>query len=69
MLISNSRGPSLDAAHRLDGIDDQVEDHLLQLHPIALNERQALRQLRLHRDAVLRRFAAGQLDHLAGSLR
>ena len=27
------------AAHRLQGVDDQVEDHLLQLNPISLNER------------------------------
>src|SRR6516164_7775590 len=28
------------AAHRLDGIDDQVQHYLLQLHPIAINARQ-----------------------------
>ncbi len=30
-----------------------------------MNERQALRELRLHRDAVLHRLAIGQLNHLA----
>ena len=33
-----------DAAHCLDGIDDQVEHHLLQLDAIAWNERRAIRQ-------------------------
>ena len=56
--------PLADAAHRFDGVDDQVEDHLLQLDSISLNERQALRELRLHRDAVLHHFASGQGNDL-----
>ena len=54
----------VDAAHCLDGIDDQVEDHLLQLDTISLNERQALGQLSFHRNAILDRFSTGQRDDL-----
>src|SRR5260370_4765487 len=52
-------------AHRLDRVDDQVQDYLLQLHPISCNERQVLRGLHVHRDTVLHGFAAGELNHLA----
>ena len=48
----------LNAAHRLDGIDDQVQHHLLQLHPIASDGWRVVRQLRADRDAALDRFAA-----------
>src|SRR4029077_1665089 len=41
-------------------IDDQVEDHLLQLDSISANGRQALRETRLQRNAILGDFAAGQ---------
>ena len=54
-----------DAAHCLDGVDDEVQDHLLQLDAIAVNERQTVRELRPHRNAVLHRFAAGELNHFA----
>jgi hypothetical protein len=36
---------------------------LLQLHPIALDAGQLARQLRVHRDAGLDRFAVGQGGH------
>src|SRR5271154_7454066 len=49
----------LNATHRLDGVDDQVQHHLLQLHPIALDAWQLVRQLRGHGDAGLDRLAAG----------
>jgi hypothetical protein len=52
------------AAHPLDGIDDQVQHHLLQLHPITMNARQARRELREYRDAALDGFAVGQRAHL-----
>ena len=41
---------------------------MLQLNPIPLNERQTFRQLHLHRDTVLQRFATGQDNHLADRL-
>src|SRR5262249_57222484 len=41
------------AAHRMDGVDDQVDHHLLNLHPIAPKERQGLGELRLDRRADL----------------
>ena len=37
----------------------------MQFDPISFDQRQALRELSLHRDAVLRRFATGELNHLA----
>jgi hypothetical protein len=37
-----------------------VASDLMQLDPISLNERQALRELRLHPDAVLHRSSTGQ---------
>src|SRR5262249_52134256 len=49
-----------DAAQRFDGVEDQVQEHLLQLDTIAVNARQALREVGLHRDAVLHHFAMGQ---------
>jgi len=65
VLISNSRAPLADVAHRFDGVDDQVKKHLFHLNSIPLNAWQALSELRLHRDLVLRHFAADQGDHLA----
>ena len=52
-------------AHRLDGVDDQVEDDLFELDLISCDERQAIRELRRHRDAVLQCFAMGEFNHLA----
>src|SRR6202007_2208465 len=60
--------PRFDTVHRLDRVDDQVEDHLLQLDPIAVDERQALGEVHLHRGAGPYRFAAGELNHLADRL-
>ncbi|MNL01015.1 hypothetical protein D3C87_1214680 [compost metagenome] len=54
-----------DAAHRLQRVDDQVEQHLLQFDTIALDVRQAVRQRRLHRGQALGGFATGQFHHLA----
>src|SRR5258708_9200955 len=56
--------PLADAAHRLDGVDDQVENHLLQLDPICSDDWQALRELRPHRDAALQNFATRQVYDL-----
>src|SRR5262249_48904945 len=52
--------PLRNFAHRLDGVEDQIENYLLQLDSISSNERQALRELRLHRDVVLHQLATGQ---------
>ena len=56
--------PVTDAAHRFDSVDDQVEDHLLQLDCISLNAWQALAELCLHRDVVLYQFAPRQSNDL-----
>src|SRR5580698_5615723 len=52
-------------AHRLDGVDDQVEYHLLQLYPVALNRRQSIDQLQRDIDTMLVRFSAHERDQLA----
>ena len=53
------------AAHGLDGVQRQVEEDLLQFDPVAANGRQAFCKLGSHGNAVLDRFAAGELDQLA----
>ena len=60
--------PFRDRAHRFDRVDDEIEDNLLQLDAIAFDERQTLPEFRLHRRAVLHRFATGELNHLADRL-
>ena len=40
------------AVHCLDGIDDQVEDHLLDLNAVGADERQILSEIDLHEDAI-----------------
>ena len=45
--------PFTDTAHCFNRVNDQVQDHLLQLDPICPNGRQRLRELRVKRDAVL----------------
>src|SRR5262249_22957254 len=60
--------PLVQSPHRFHGVDDQVEDHLFELDPISINERQRVRELRLYQDAVLPRLATGEHDHLADSL-
>ena len=54
--------------HGLDGIYNQVKQYLLQLHTIALDQGQILRQVRLHCNLLVQCFAIGQPDHLADRL-
>src|ERR1700722_10052941 len=51
-------------AHRLNGIDHQVEDHLLELDSISLNVWQGLCQLHPRGDAILYHFALDQANNL-----
>jgi len=60
--------PFRDRAHCLDRVDNEIEDDLLQLYAISFDERQTLPEGRLHRRAVLYRFATGELDHFADRL-
>src|SRR5258708_6700403 len=60
--------PFRDRAHRLDSVDDEIKDDLLQLYAISFDERQTLPEGRLHRRAILRRFAPGEFNHLADRL-
>jgi len=52
--------PLGNAAHRFNGIEDLIENYLLQLDSISSNEGQALRELRLHRNTVLHQLATGK---------
>src|SRR5215471_17481278 len=47
----------------MDGVDDQIKEHLLQLSPVSLNGRHSLRKMRLHRDAVFHCFSTRELNH------
>src|SRR3954471_23824679 len=60
--------PLVDLTHRFDGIDDQVKQHLLQLDPITLDARQALCQLRAHRDAVVCGLRTGKSNNFDDSI-
>jgi hypothetical protein len=55
--------------HRLDRIDDQIDDHLLQLDLISRDERQAVRNPCLPSDLISLQLGLGQggdfADHLA----
>src|SRR5215470_4979304 len=53
------------AAHRLDGVDDQVDHHLLNLQPIAPKERQGLGELCLDRGADLDDLTPSENDRVA----
>src|SRR5262249_40387058 len=54
--------------HRLHGVENEVKDDLLELDPITGNDRQAFRELGLHRGPVLECFSSGKLNHLLQSL-
>jgi hypothetical protein len=54
--------PVLDAGHRLDGIDDEIDHYLLQLHPISRYERQVVCKRGLQPDTVPQHFRLGQGD-------
>src|SRR5215475_11727953 len=47
----------------LNGVHNQIQNHLLQLNSISFDERQSLCKLRMYRDAVLHRLAARKLNH------
>ena len=61
-------GRSTNRVHRLDPVEKQVENHLLQLHAIARHGRQILTQVRLHGDAPSRSLAGQEVEHLADDL-
>ena len=51
--------------HRLEGVDNQVDHHLLNLHSIAPKERQRLGELRLDRGADLNSLTVSENDRVA----
>ena len=58
----------LHGAHGLDGVQDQVHDHLLQLNPIALDRNQAFGRAGTDRDVVLGDCALHHDDHFVDRL-
>ena len=50
--------------HGLPCVDDQIEQYLFELHPVALNERQPLREPRLEQDIVPAQLVLSEGDHL-----
>ena len=52
-------------AHRLDAVEDHVEDHLLQLHSVAAHPRQTAGQLQAHRHVAAGHVAPDELGHFA----
>jgi hypothetical protein len=52
-------GAPVTRAYCFDGVDDQIQDHLLQLDSIAIDRRQIVRKSSLDQNAVLRRFTPG----------
>ena len=53
-----------DRCHGLDAVHDQVQQHLLQLDPVAQHRLRAGGQIRVQHDAVPLQFAAGENQHL-----
>ena len=57
-------GVRLVVAHRLAGVHQQVQQHLLQLDAIAVNRRQPAREALDHGDMLLEELATHQNQHL-----
>jgi hypothetical protein len=57
-----------DTAHRFDGIDDEIDEYLLQLDPIRREERQVSHKPALQADAIAMHFGLGQSDDFADCL-
>ena len=53
-----------DRCHGLDGVDYQIDDHLLQLDPIAKHRRQRRRELQPQRRSMPKGFALHQADRV-----
>ena len=63
VLTVNCRSPFDSCVDSIDCIEDQVENHLLQLDPIAKNQGQADRELRSQSDVASVDLAACELDN------
>src|SRR5690349_12655062 len=57
-----------DRAHGLDAVHDQVQQHLLQLNPVAEDLRLGAGQVGVKRDAVAMQLAANECKHLPDSV-
>src|SRR5882672_3906715 len=70
VTTANEQFPLLfaDVAHRFDAIDDQVKQYLLQLDPISPDMRQALRQLRQHRDVIVCGLGTGESNNFENGI-
>jgi hypothetical protein len=56
--------PLVDRAHCFDGVEDQVQNDLLQLNTISLNRKQPVRQAGPDRDSILGDCASRESNHL-----
>jgi hypothetical protein len=61
--------PFVRAAHRVHGVHDQVQQHLLELHAIAENEREVCRHVGSNRDTSRGRLGARQRHDLVHQVR
>src|SRR4029077_16269468 len=57
-----------DGAHGIARIQQQVEDHLLELHAVASHRRQVIGQLEAHRYTLALELAHGKRHDLSGRL-
>ena len=66
LLVKITKFSRLDrnGAHRLHGVIDQVEHHLLELDTVSFDRRQSFAQRRDNGDAVLTHLALGEHDDL-----
>ena len=58
-----------DRAHGVDRVEDEVEEHLLELHPVALHSRQSLGELGPQHDAVAPDFSSAASSITCATLR
>ena len=66
--MTSSRGRSDDGVHGFQSVQEQVEHHLLQLHPVAEHAREIPGELGPQSRACPPRFGLGQGDHLANDV-
>ena len=58
----------VDFAHRIGGIQDEIEQHLLQLHAPAVDDGQRRREIGAGRDMADQQFGAQQIERLPNQL-
>ena len=66
--IVTRRSPRACRAHRIARVEEQVQQHLLQLHAVGEDRRKGGASRRIHRDLPLDQVAVHQLQHLGDHL-